>query len=326
LYLDSGQESVSNPLLPQTRKQFSIMRKVKITLPATVTNLGPGVHTLGLALGLYATVEITERADETLIVEPEGEGAGRYSIGLQHPVVLALMRVFQRLERAPLGLTVKITNQIPLVSGLGAEAAFQVAGIISANNLLGNTLSRAEVLEMAALLSRRPDHTVTAILGGLTASFVNSDKLIYRTFPVSAPKVVVVLPVIENYPGYTVTPERVSFDDSIHNLNRIPLLVEALSNGDLAEMGQLMDDKLLTPSLRPHISGYDHVVEIARRAGAEALTISGSGPAIVAFATAGHKKLAEAMEAAFENAGVKARSWIVPIDTQGVVVSIAQSA
>jgi homoserine kinase len=301
------------------------MRRVKITLPATVTNLGPGVHTLGLALGMYTTVEITERADEMLVVEPEGEGAGRYSIGLEHPVVLALIRVFQRLERASLGLTVKVTNQIPVASGLGAEAAFQVAGIISANNLLDNTLSRAEVLEMAAQLSRRPDHTVTAILGGLTASLINSDTLVYRTFPVSAPKVVVVLPTLDSYRDDTLVPERVSFDDAIYNLNRIPLLVEALRSGDLAQLGQLMDDKLLTPLLRPRISGYDHVVEIARRAGAEAITISGGGPALVAFATAGHKKLAEAMEEAFENAGVKARSWIVPVDTQGVVVSIAQS-
>jgi homoserine kinase len=302
------------------------MRKVKVTLPATVTNLGPGVHTLGLALGLYTTVEITERSDEMLVVEPEGEGAGHYSVGLQHPVVLALMRVFQRLERAPLGLTVKITNQIPVASGLGAEAAFQVAGIVSANNLLGNTLSRAEVLEMAAQLSRHPDQTVTAILGGLTASFVKSDTLIYRTFPVSTPKAVIVLPTLDNYPDDATTPERVSFDDAVHNLNRIPLLIEALGSGDLAEIGRLMDDKLLTPILRPYISGYDHVVEIARRVGAEAITISGTGPALVVFATTGHKKLAEAMEIAFENVGVKARSWIVPVDTQGVVVSIAQSA
>ncbi len=301
------------------------MRKVKITLPATVTNLGPGVHTLGLALGLYTTVEITERSDEALVVEPEGEGAGHYSIGLQHPVVLALIRVFQRLERAPLGLTVKITNQIPVASGLGAEAAFQVAGVVSANNLLGNSLSRAEVLEMAAQLSRRPDHTVTAILGGLTASFVNADTLIYRTFPVSSPRVVVVLPAIDNYPDDAGAPERVTFDDAVHNLNRIPLLVEALRSGDLVQIGRLMDDKILAPLLRPHISGYDHVVAIAHRAGAKAITISGNGPALVAFASSGHKKLAEAMEAAFENAGVRARSWIVPVDTQGVVVSIAQS-
>jgi homoserine kinase len=221
---------------------------------------------------------------------------------------------------------VKIANQIPLASGLGAEAAFQVAGIISANNLLDNSLTRDEVLEMAAHLSRRPDHTVTAILGGLTASFINSDSVIYRTFPVVAPKVVIVLPTIENSPDDAATPERVSFEDAVHNLNRIPLLVEALGSGDLTEVGRLMDDKLLTPFLRPRISGYDHVVEIARRAGADAITMSDNGPALVAFASGGHKKLAEAMEAAFENAGVKARSWIVPIDTQGVVVSIAQSA
>lgn len=304
------------------------MRRVKITLPATVTNLGPGIHSLGLALGLYTTVEITGRTDESLVVETEGEGAGRYGTGLQHPVVLALIRVCQRLERAPLGLTVKISNQIPLGSGLGAEAAFLIAGIIGANNLLDNPLSRTEVLDMAAQISKRPDHTVTAILGGLTASMTNAGTLLYRTFPVAAPKVVVVLPQIEPYPpsDRTSVPERVLFEDAVHNISRIPLLLDAFRSGDLAQLGQLMEDKLLTPSLRPHISGYEQVFEAARRAGAQAITLCGNGPTLAVFASTGHKKLAEAIELAFENVGVKARSWVVSVDTQGVVVSIAQSA
>ncbi len=304
------------------------MRRVKITLPATVTNLGPGIHSLGLALGLYTTVEITERTDEALVVEPEGEGAGRYSVGLQHPVVLALIQVCQRLERAPLGLTVKISNQIPLGSGLGAEAAFLIAGIIGANNLLGNPLSRAEVLDMAAQISKRPDHTVTAILGGLTASMSNAGALVYKTFPVSAPKVIVVLPQLDPYPlsDHTAPPERVSFEDAVYNISRIPLLLDAFRSGDLGQLGQLMQDKLLTPVLRPHISGYEQVAEAARQAGAQAISLCGSGPALAVFASTGHKKLAEAIEVAFESAGVKSRSWVVSVDTQGVVVSIAQSA
>jgi homoserine kinase len=304
------------------------MRKVKITLPATVTNLGPGLNSLGLALGMYTTVDITERTDETLVVETEGEGSGRYSVGLQHPVVLAMIRMFQKLERAPLGLTIKITNQIPLSSGLGAEAAFQVAGVIAANNLIGNPLSREQTLEMAAQVSHRPDNAVTAILGGLTASAMKAEMLIYRTFPVIAPRVIVLLPQIDDYPPASrpALPERVAFEDAVHNLSRVPLLIDAFRTGDLAFIGQVMEDKLLEPTLRPHISGYDHIVEIARRAGAQAITFSGNGPALVVFASTGHKKLAEALEEAFENAGVKARSWILPIDTQGVVVSIAQSA
>jgi homoserine kinase len=304
------------------------MRKVKITLPATITNLGPGLNSLGLAIGLYTTVEITERGDEQLLVETEGEGAGRYGLGLQHPVVLALMRIFQNQERAVLGLSVKVTNHIPLNSGLGAEAAFTVAGVMGANNLLSTPYSRAQVLELAAQISGRPDHTVAAVLGGLTASLLSGGTLIHRALPTGALTVIVTVPELENYgrDAAQAKPDRVALTDALFNVSRVPLLVDALRLGDLKLAGQMLDDRLYTPYLKTHIAGYDHVAEMARRAGALAVSLSGDGPAVVAFAAADHRKIGITMELAFENAGVKARSWVAPVDTQGVVVSVAQSA
>lgn len=303
------------------------MHKVKITLPATVTNLGPGLSSLGLAVGLYTTIEISKRNDENLLVETSGEGAGRYGTGSRHPVVLALMRVFQKQERTVLGMTVKISNHIPLDSGLGAEAAFWVAGVIGANNLLGTSYTRTTMLDIAAEISHWPDQTVTTILGGLTASITSADKLVYRSLPVTGISVIVVLPELEHYAAEVsrVKPERVPLNDAIHNVSRVPLLVEGLRTGDLALVGQVMDDRLHLPYLKPHIAGYDHVAEMARRAGAQAVTLSGSGPAITAFASQNHLRIANAMEAAFANVGVKARSWVLPVDRQGVVISVVQS-
>jgi homoserine kinase len=62
---------------------------------------------------------------------------------------------------------------------------------------------------------------------------------------------------------------------------------------------------------------------MARRAGALAVSLSGDGPALVAFAESNHRMIATTMELAFENSGIKAKTWIVPIDTQGVVISVA---
>ncbi|NWG17070.1 MAG: hypothetical protein HXY41_10580 [Chloroflexi bacterium] len=304
------------------------MRKIKITLPATITNLGPGLRSLGLAVGLYCTVEIVERRDETLLVETEGEGAGHYPIGLRHPVVLGVMRIFQQQERAPLGIGVRVDNHIPLDSGLGAETAFWVAGIIGANNLLGNPYPRSRILEMAALFSKQPDSAVTAILGGLTTSILEDKMLTYRSLPVTSMQVIVIMPELENYGGEARLgrPERVPVADALYNLSRVPLLVEALREGDLSLIARVMDDRLRLPYLKPHIPGYDHAIEMARRAGAVAVTPSGDGPALLVFAADNHRTIATTLEVAFENAGVQARSWVLPLDTQGVVVSVAQSA
>jgi homoserine kinase len=305
------------------------MRKVKIILPATVTNFGTGLNSLGLALGLHATVEITERHDERLVVETEGEGAGRYPLGLMHPVVLSLMRVFQRLERAPLGITIRVTNQIPLGSGLGAEAAFLVAGVMAANNFLGNVYNRNQIMDIAAQVSQRPDHVITAILGGLTTSALDGENVIYRALPITGFKVVVALPEMgDDYVNKARSnlPDRVLLRDAVHNLSRLPLLVDALRSGDLKTAASMLDDRMNTPLLKPLITGYDHVNEMARRAGALGVTLSGNGPAMIFLAEDHHKKIADAVAAAFQNSGVKARTWTLPIDTQGVIISVAQSA
>jgi homoserine kinase len=303
------------------------MQKVKITLPATITNLGPGLNSLGLALGMHTIVEIVERTDHQLVVEPTGEGAGRYSVGLQHPVVLGLMRIFQQVERAPLGMTIRIENRIPLASGLGAEAAFWVAGVIGANNLLNNPFPRKDVLRLVAQFSQQPDHAITTILGGLTASMGSQSELHYHSLPVAALRIVLALPEIRNYPAnpQAVLPERVPTADALYNLSRLPLLLDALRAGDYERLGKSMSDHLFTPALRSRIPGFDRVVEAAREAGAAAASISGRGPALVFFTESKQRDVASAVEAAFDGVKVKARTWILPVDMQGLVLSVAQS-
>ncbi len=301
------------------------MYKVKITLPASITNLGPGLGSLGLAIGLYTTIEISLRDDQRLVVDTEGEGTGGYGIGLRHPVALAMMRIFQRQERAVLGVNVKVHNQIPINSGLGAEAAFWVAGVIGANNILSAGYRRAELTSLAAQISGFASQAITSIMGGLTASFMNADGPVYRALPVQSLQVVVVLPELERYQSEIigVKPERVPLTDALFNLSRVPLLVEALRIGDLNLIGQLLDDRLHVPYLKSYVKGYDDIVEAAKEAGALAVSLSGDGPAMIAFARDNHDEIAARMEMTFSQFGMTARSWIVPIDTQGVIISAA---
>ena len=302
------------------------MRKVTVRLPATITNLGPGIRALGLAIGIHATVEISERSDNQLIVDTVGEGAGHYSIGLRHPVVLALMRVFQRLERAPLGIHVRVNNQIPVESGLGAEAAFWVAGLIGANNLLGHSLSREALLRLSAQLTPQPDNAISTLLGGLTSSVMVNDDLTYRSLPLTPGRLIITLPEIVGYTSSSTSVRPLPETAVIHNISRIPLLLEGLRTGDVSLITQMLDDQIDQPRWQPQIPGYAHVLESARIAGAAGMTICGRGPALLTFAVENHHHIADAMVTAFDNVGIKARGWVVPIDTQGVVISAMQSS
>ncbi len=301
------------------------MQKIKIRLPATLTDFGPGIGALGLAIGLYIHVDVSPRDDHQLIVDTSGEGAGRYAIGLRHPVVLGMMRVFQKVERAPLGIHVRIDSQIPPDSGLGVETAFMCAGLIAANNLLGNLYNRQQIIELAAQFTGNPPAAITAIIGGLTASFLDEDgQLHYRHLPVQPFRLIVAAPRFDKYKRPAKV-ERVPLDDAKANIQRLPLLLEALRLGDMKLIQHAMDDRLHVPFITSNIVGYAHISEMARVAGAAAVTTSGDGPVMVIFADKGHERITEVVETAFKNIGTAVQLWTLPIDTQGVVISMMQS-
>ncbi|MCB9459462.1 MAG: hypothetical protein H6670_07415 [Anaerolineaceae bacterium] len=301
------------------------MRKIKIRLPATMTDFGPNLRTLGLALSLYTQVEITPRDDDNLIVETSGEGAGSYALGLRHPVVLGMMRIFQAFERAPKGITVRIHNDIPLNSGLGAEQAFMTAGIIGANNLLENPYDRSQLIQLAATATKRPDHSVTSIIGGLTAHSHDGAQVLYRSLALAPFKLIVAVRMDDHYDRPKM-PERVSMADMLESLHSLPILMEAFSGGNLHTIAATLRNGIMNDAVQRRIGGFAHVAEVARLAGSIGVTTSGGGPAMVFLAHDYHDRIAEAIEIAFENIQIPARVMVLPMDTQGVVISMMQSA
>lgn len=302
------------------------MQKIKIRLPATLTDFGVGIGHFGLAIGLYTQVELSPRDDERLVVEPYGEGAGEFALALRHPVVLAMMRLFQREERAPLGITLKIHNDIPLNVGLGAEVAFTVAGVLGANNLLGNLYRREELVRLACNISQRPANAITAMLGGLTCyTLTSAEELRYHNLDLTAFKVILAVPKLENYapPPYPISAPMPAV---LQTLSRLPFFLHAFKQGDPRLLAETLDDPLYTNIVSKGIAGFAHVSEVARLAGALGVMTSGGGTAMVFLAHRAHDRIAEVVEAAFKNLDISARVQVVPLDTQGVVISMMQSS
>lgn len=300
------------------------MQKIKIRLPATLTDFGPVYHNMGLAVGLYTHVEIAPREDARLIVDTEGRGAGQYALGLRHPVVLGMMRFFQRIERAPVGITVRVKNEIPLNSGLGAEVAFITAGVIGANNLMGNIYNRTELVELAADISGEPASAITAILGGLTTYVRKEELLHYCSLPLTSFKLLIAVPQVEGYQQPKLE-DNLPRSRVLESLSRIPLLQEALRLGDIRLLSELVDVNLLRESIQQRISGFRHVAEVARLAGTLAVTTSGGGPAMIFLTEERHDRIAEVIETAFGNLDIPAEVFVVPLDTQGIVISMMQT-
>jgi homoserine kinase len=161
------------------------------------------------------------------------------------------------------------------------------------------------------------------VLGGLVLTAMSgSGAVIARRVP--APPLAVAVAVPEfNLPtqaARAALPRLVPHADAAFNLARTALVVEALRCGDLALLGQVLEDRLHQPYRLPIIPGAIQALAAARQAGAAAAGISGAGPGLIAFGQGDLAPVAAAMEQAFCAAGLPVRSWLLSTTTLGVQV------
>jgi len=301
--------------------------RIRVAVPATSANLGPGFDCLGLALSLHNIVEI-EEIEQGLEIEINGEGSQSFPKGRGNSVVRAAYKVFDLIGHQPGGLCVTTTNNIPAGSGLGSSAAALVGGLVAANKLLGESLGRDQILNLAVELEGHPDNVSAALLGGLVMSSYTDDGLAARRVAVAPMEVAVALPDVRTSTRElrAALPTQVLMKDAVANIGRAVLVVEALREGDFDLLGQVMKDRLHEPYRRKTIPGFQRACNAAYEAGASAVAISGAGPSVIAFAPANLDRIAEAMEAAFRQAGqANVRRWVLPVDMQGARVKIQAS-
>jgi len=298
---------------------------VRVTVPASTANLGPGFDCLGLALGLYNTVEMSVLEDG-FEMEIEGEGEERLRRDRGNLIIRAADAVWAHLGRRPVGLKVKAINGIPLGSGLGSSAAAILCGLAAANALMENLLSKLELLRLAYQLEGHPDNAAAALFGGLTMVSAAGDDLLVDALDVPPLQVAMAVPDVRlsTREAREALPRQVPLADAVFNIGRAMFVVRALQSGDTNLLGRAMADRLHEPYRRKLIPGFDAAAQAAREAGAAAVALSGAGPSVAAFAPDGHAKIADAMKAAFEAKGVKCRTFVLPVDRQGVQISSQQ--
>ena len=302
------------------------MYKVEVNVPAAVTNLGPGLNTLGLALNLHTHIEMSVRADGNLEITVLGEGEEDIPTGFQNPVLRAATWLFQKKEMAPAGLSIHIENYIPLDIGLDAEAAMFIGGLVAANNLTEGTFDREDLIELAIEMGMTHVDALTTLLGGLNATIVTADGIrLHKSLEPPPLRMVVMVPEVPNYTELTANalPEFVSLDAAIFNMGHMVFMVDALMEGDYDLLAATMHDRLYQKAFTDHIPGYAQAVEAAMDNGAAAVTLAGHGPTMLVFAPYNHNLIAEEMIHVFQATGVQnCRYWTLGIDAQGVTVSV----
>jgi homoserine kinase len=296
------------------------MALVRVSSPATTANLGPGFDTLGVALKLHNIVEMCD--DESgLLIQLEGEGADEAPCDESNIVFQAADLVFKQVGYQPRGLRISLHNEIPFARGLGSSAAAIVSGVVAANALSGGRLGERELLHIAYQLEGHPDNIVPALLGGFVCTTVTSGGAIEYIKVPPSPNIrsVAAIPTFElkTRDARRVLPEQFDFQDVVYNVSHASFFVAAFITGNFSSLRYAMEDKVHQPYREALIPGMRRVFESAMRAGAMSVSISGSGPTIIAFVNGRDEAIGAAMSDAWKTEGIDNRILPLELDTHG---------
>lgn len=295
------------------------MAQIRVTVPATTANLGPGFDCLGLALQLYNQV-VFEHGERGLEIEVSGEGADLIPEDESNLVYQSALRLFQLLGRKPDGLIIRQKNCIPVSSGLGSSASAVVAGLVGANELVNGELTKADLLDLAGEIEGHADNVAPALFGGLVLSNVlEGGHFHVESIPTPTYKLVIVLPDVSllTKDARSLLPGRVPREDVVFNIGRMGLLIRALMTGDCGKLAIAMQDRLHQPYRTPLIPGFDKAVQAAASYEGAACALSGAGPSIAVFSQGEHDEISRDIQAAFAAEGISSRAWILESDHQG---------
>lgn len=255
---------------------------VRVRVPASTANLGPGFDALGLALELYDEVEVATAA-AGLHVEVHGEGAGHVPTDQKNLVVRALLAACGQCGHRPAGLVLRCRNRIPHSRGLGSSAAAAVAGVLAGYALAGMEPAEA-ALQIAAGFDGHADNAAASLLGGLVISW-KEETSFQATRLEPHPDLMPVLLVPEQTSATEATrgllPAEVPHADAAFTAGRAALLVHALT-ADPRLLRVAMEDRLHQPYRRSAYPATGRLVDALRASGVPA-AVSGAGPTVLAL-------------------------------------------
>lgn len=300
--------------------------RVRVRVPATSANLGPGFDALGLALGLYDDVEVRALGSPEVVVDVTGEGAGDVPDDERHLVVQALRAALDHVGAPQSGVHLVCHNRIPHGRGLGSSAAAVVAGIAAARGLVSepDALSDDVALALATQMEGHPDNAAPAIHGGATVAWstaagVGVAPLVVH--PDLAPVAIVPANRLSTSSARGVLPSSVPHVDAAFQAGRAALLVEALGRRPDLLLDATADR--LHQEYRRRVMPHSLALVDALRAAGVAAVVSGAGPTVLALArrTADGTDADAAIATAF---GPTLGGWRVlplPVDAHGVQVT-----
>ncbi|VEE81308.1 homoserine kinase [Streptococcus milleri] len=286
---------------------------MKIIVPATSANIGPGFDSVGVAVSKYLIIEVLGKSDQWIIEHDLGRRIPSNERNL-------LIKVARRIAPAIRPHHLKMTTDIPLARGLGSSSSVIVAGIELANQLVNLQLSNTEKLNLATKIEGHPDNVAPAIYGNLTiSSYVNGEvSTVVTKFPE-----VSLIAYIPNYELRTkdsrgVLPKELSYQEAVAASSIANVAIAALMKGDMVVAGQAIESDRFHEHFRQDlIKEFPKIKMMAKENGAYATYLSGAGPTVMILVP---KERSNTLKEKIEELQFKGQVFELQVDCKGVRV------
>jgi len=297
-----------------------VTHAVRVVVPASSANLGPGFDAMGLALGIHDEITAMITDDQGIRIHVEGEGVGEVPTDETHLVAQAMNLGFATMNKIPAGYVIKCRNAIPHGRGLGSSAAAIIGGLAVARELVdggSELLPDAELLNIALSMEGHPDNVSASLYGGFTVSWLESPAVAGSVSIKLHPDVIPIVAVPPNPLATSMARDvldgQVLRSDATHNVARAGLLVHAMSANPEYLFPATAD--ALHQDARAHIYPETTALIALLRAQNIAAVVSGAGPAVLMLIDKSQPAQLEVL------AGLLPADWTsvaVPVDQEGV--------
>lgn len=252
-----------------------------VVVPASTANLGPGFDSVGLALNLYMTIEVT--ASESWEVVYEGDDFDGLTAGEDNLIVVTIKDIAKRYEKLISPLNLRAQSDIPLGKGFGSSASAIAGGIEIANQVLSLNLSKEEKVLLGSQMEGHADNVSAALLGGAVISYFDGESIDYIHVKEPQVGVVVLVPpkALATEESRGLLPNELLHKEATRTSSAGSVLAAAIVQNDWETVGKMMEKDGFHEPFRKHLfPEFDAIRSTCHELGAFGMTISGAGPSL----------------------------------------------
>lgn len=292
---------------------------IRVMVPATSANMGPGFDSLGIAFKLYNEYEFSE-INTGLVFE----GIPDEFCNEDNIIYEAMTKCFQKGDYKFKGIKIKVIKQdVPISRGLGSSSSCIVAGLVGANCIMGNKFNKDELFHIAVEMEGHPDNVAPAMFGDMVVAVMDKEKAIYNKVCIKpGVKFIGLVPDfrLQTKEAREVLPKEISLKQGVYNIGRAALMVSCFSTGNYELLKYACDDMLHQNYRSKLINHYDEVYSKCYELGVLGCFLSGAGPTIMTMIKEDNIDFLVGIKKYLKNNNINWEVLELEVDNHGAVI------